>query len=336
VRLSRFKPDALVRRQARIWFGRIAGEPSPEMRARFERWYHASRRHADAFNRLALIYEGTGMVRHTAAGGNRDFRFTARPRPMLPAPAWATAAVFATIVLGGLVLRPVLFRSDVTAVMLATDLGEIREVRLADGSRVTLDTKSAVRVQIDRRRRVVTLERGRARFVIAAGAAPFIVRTGTAEISSHEAILDVTRERNDARVDLLSGAARIESVSGNGPAPAELQAPAEVQDPGEPSQRAGSPPAAPANWPSGILEFASTPLDEAVRQVNRYSRQQIALVDPEAQSMRVTAVLKAGDAPRAAKAISRAFGLPLARDVNGNWLIGCAPPLRRQKDTHCR
>src|SRR3546814_10843314 len=47
---------------------------------------------------------------------------------------------------------------------LQSKLGEIREVQLPDGSRVTLDTDSLVLTKFDRDLRDVRLVRGRARF----------------------------------------------------------------------------------------------------------------------------------------------------------------------------
>ena len=59
-------------------------------------------------------------------------------------------------------------------VMLMTRVGEIRQVELADGSRVTLDTATKVVVEIGRSRRSAHLRYGRARFQVALADAPFV------------------------------------------------------------------------------------------------------------------------------------------------------------------
>src|SRR3546814_1555363 len=57
---------------------------------------------------------------------------------------------------------------------LQSKLGEIREVQLPDGSRVTLDTDSLVLTKFDRDLRDVRLVRGRARFNVEKDNRPFV------------------------------------------------------------------------------------------------------------------------------------------------------------------
>src|SRR3546814_11445478 len=78
-----------------------------------------------------------------------------------------------------------LFRSP--AVAYATDLGEQRTERLPDGTRIILNTQTAVEVRYSRQRREIALQHGEAMFEVAHDAArPFVVdRKSTRLNSSH-------------------------------------------------------------------------------------------------------------------------------------------------------
>jgi transmembrane sensor len=101
----------------------------------------------------------------------------AAPRKAIPARPrrrWiggSIAAALALTVLGALEDWPMLLRADYT-----TGVGERRSVALADGSHVTLDSGSAIAVDLSGARRHIRLLKGAALFTVAPDRAhPFTV-----------------------------------------------------------------------------------------------------------------------------------------------------------------
>src|SRR3546814_1494012 len=93
---------------------------------------------------------------------------------------------------------------------LQSKLGEIREVQLPDGSRVTLDTDRLVLTKFDRDMRDVRLVRGRARFNVEKDNRPFVVAAGTGTIPALGKSFDVGLARDErVTVPLFEGAVAV-------------------------------------------------------------------------------------------------------------------------------
>jgi transmembrane sensor len=85
---------------------------------------------------------------------------------------------------------------------LATKLGEIRRVPLADGSYITLDTQSRVSVRYESATRLVRLESGEALFEVAKDPGrPFVVQAGIARVRAIGTAF-IVRRRSDTDVEV--------------------------------------------------------------------------------------------------------------------------------------
>lgn len=190
----------------------------------------------------------------------------------------------------------------------------VKEVRLPDGSLMSLDADSEVKGRFSDAARSLTLVRGRAYFAVATDRnRPFAVRAG-----DYRAVAIGTR----FSVDLAGAALSIELVEGRleiGP----------VEEGAEPrlllagqrfSVRAGRPvvtsmddPAALLRWKSGMLTFEDQTLSHAVAIVNRYSNRQVVIDDPAIGTLRVSGSFKAGEPDRFASAVAELHGLRTRR-----------------------
>jgi ferric-dicitrate binding protein FerR (iron transport regulator) len=113
--------------------------------------------------RNAGLLAGSDVARNRNLGGVRR-----RPAPArLAFAASAALLLLSTVALLG---RSDWMASPAQAEMLAftTQVGEIRAVALADGSRITLDTRTSVRVAFSQGMRRFILDDGRARLLAAA------------------------------------------------------------------------------------------------------------------------------------------------------------------------
>src|SRR3546814_7268470 len=161
----------------------------------------------------------------------------------------------------------------------ATDLGEQRTERLPDGTRIILNTQTAVEVRYSRQRREIALQHGEAMFEVAHDAArPFVVATGDGSVTALGTRFQVRNEGAGAIVTLLEGSVEVTS-----------QADRRQLKPGEQARygagamgidvRQIDPPAT-TSWLQGRLDFSGLPLAEAISEANRYSGVKLRLGDP--------------------------------------------------------
>ena len=289
-----------IDREAAEWLARLRGGEPGEQRA-FENWYSADHAHADAYDRVLASWEATGGLTTFEPG-----------RPALRRHWMLAVAAVAAIVLVCVGLgtgRNVTPRSGSDAVALTTSTGEIRTVALADGSRVTLDTQSAISAEFDASRRQVRLLRGRAHFDVNSEPRPFVIATDAGAISTGGAGVDVSIDGSTTRVGLLSGTAKIRPTSQSASLFRLLPGRSVVVG------RDGllEPPtafsASDTRWTNGMLSFEDAPLSRVIALANRYSATQIVLADPALGTLKFTGTFKARDSLALARMIAAMFGL---------------------------
>jgi transmembrane sensor len=210
--------------------------------------------------------------------------------------------------------------------LLASRVGQIRTIALEDGSRVTLDTDSLVRVQFDDDQRRLELERGRARFEVAPDARrPFVVVAGASEVVAHGTVFDVDLRRPGALVALLEGSVEVRTASTANP----VRRASTILRSGQQLALAGTPAAAQptpirsaeTRWPSGMLSFEDARLADVVASANRYSRTQILIGDPAAAERRFTGTFRAGDPAQLSEMVGSMFDLSVERNRDGNLIL---------------
>lgn len=244
-----------------------------------------------------------------------DRRRTTR-RWLSPAGAAVAAAVACSVVaFGGYVLT--------RGSTYETGIGESRTVRLADGSRVQLDTDSRVDVRLSGSRRDLVLKRGQAMFDVAHDAArPFVVDAGTTQVTALGTRFDVRRLSEGARVTLLQG--RVEVVA-NAAANRSWR-----MDAGQQIQISARAPtakpqvvdvAAATSWTSGRLLFQETPLVDAVAEVNRYADHPIVLAAPSVATKPLSGAFDTGDPLAFAEAVSEIYGLTKSVRADGATVL---------------
>lgn len=163
----------------------------------------------------------------------------------------------------------------------ATAIGEHRNIALADGSQLALDTTSAVRVAWHLRSREAVLLQGRVRFEVAhERLRPFTVDAGPVQVRVLGTVFDVQRRQGEVRVRVLRGLVRVQRSA--------QPAPPWLLHPGERLRIVGGTPAQPepvapgdadGAWVQGRLVFDRTPLREALAEVQRYRSAPIRLYD---------------------------------------------------------
>lgn len=327
------KTKGMLRREAASWLARLQSGRDPDVERKFQRWCDTDPRHAAAYDGVRRSYDQAGLLRHSpeVAAGKQEP--TIRKPEWRPRPALAAAATIVALVpVGALLLRSgILPFGGNNALMLMTSVGEIRQVKLADGSTVTLDTSTKVDVDIGRSRRGAQFIHGRARFQIAQADEPFVVETATSTITTREGVIDVEQAGQRARVNVLAGAADVRGTDQRQTSGVALGAGESVTVDRRGAQQKSKVLSAP-DWTRGMLQFDGTPLADAVALANRYSERKILLVG-DLKDLRVTGAFRAGDTDGLAKALATAFTLSLQQRPDGNLILSrsVSPALQHKK-----
>lgn len=194
-----------------------------------------------------------------------------------------------------------------------TGLGEQRLVSLEDGTRLRLDTDTEVRVRFSRSGRTVTLNRGQAFFEVAHDRArPFVVRADGVAVRALGTRFDVRRLNGEVQVTLVEGSVEVTDTAADARwrmTPGEgLSTDGQALPAPEPVDVAKA-----TSWTSGRLIFRTTPLAQAVAEVNRYSAQKVVIDTPDLQAVPVNGVFEVGDTQAFVAAVSGLFQLQVTQ-----------------------
>jgi len=184
---------------------------------------------------------------------------------------------------------------------LATAIGEIRQMPLADGSRVTLDTLSRVSVSYEPTTRLVRLESGEALFNVAKDPGrPFVVQAGDTRVRAVGTAFIVRRHADGAvEVTVTQGtvdvwretsvpAAVVRLAAGN----RMLATPQSISQP-QPLSHAELDGA--VAWETGIIDLNGRTLGDAAAEFNRYNHEAVVISDPQLAAQKVVGRFEAGN-----------------------------------------
>lgn len=180
-----------------------------------------------------------------------------------------------------------------------TPVGGIASVPMSDGSKVTLNTDSRIRLAVTETERRVELERGEAFFEVAKDPdRPFVVAAGGKRVIAVGTQFSVRRDRDDVRVFVAEGAVRVENET----EPEAREGSNEFKlltlsagsiacasDAGVLLQESTVPEIESyLSWRTGHLIFRDTALADAVAEFNRYNTRKIVIEDPAVAAIRLS------------------------------------------------
>lgn len=319
--------------EAAVWVTRLHG-PGRTRRMELEclAWQQRSAAHREAFERCTETWESVPrltLANAFSASQAGEVRLSTVGLWRRQAARWAPGIAALLIVLsGGLGYQQWRDRG-----LYVTGVGEQRLVVLDDGSRLTLNTGTALRVDLDAARRSVTVERGEALFEVAKDPGrPFVVRAGDSEVEALGTVFTVRYaampERTPDRlaVTLIEGKVMVRPVQrADGAMPARvvtMQAGDRVRVggavvvPGAPAEiRVDRPDVEQVTaWRRRQVVFDDDLLPQAVAEMNRYSRTPIVLLDGSGlDGLRVSGLYGTGDAEGFANAVANLHGLQVRR-----------------------
>ncbi len=301
--------------QAADYFAR-RHEQTALQRQQREAWLAADAAHRRAYDEMARVWEHAGNLSEDPelhALRAQELAVIDRPHRLWRG-GLLVAAVVALICVSLTVGYVALRQPEPPApVSYATQLGERRAGTLQDGSRVVLNTDSAMEARYTQGRRGVALQRGEAQFEVAHDAArPFVVSVGEGTVTALGTRFQVRREVGVDVVTLLEG--KVEVSRGEQRRilqpneQARLSATQGIQVVViEPDQISA--------WLDGRLRFRNTPLGEVVAEANRYSSRKLRLGADALATLPLSGSFHVGDS--AAIAAMAASILPVRVDDSG-------------------
>jgi transmembrane sensor len=210
----------------------------------------------------------------------------------------------------------------------STGVGGLEAVPVPDGSRVTLNTDSRVRIRFNEKERLVDLERGEAFFEVAKDPhRPFIVRAGNRRVVAVGTQFSVRREGDDVRVVVSEGTVRMDPgathASENATAaPLLLAAGSEVRaEAGSVLVQKKSIPEIEQRltWRAGLLTFRDTPLAEAAAEFNRYNSRKIVIEGPDIATLEVGGIFRSNNLDLFVRLLEQGF--PVRATVTGDRIV---------------
>lgn len=318
-------------RGAEKWLNRMLQDPERH-RAGLTRWIARKPAREACYLRLVKTLEGA----------TRDARMLPAPRPQRWSPAYRVlepsplAAVAVVVLAASLTLvaaatmrdvgTPQFVTSASARTVFETRVGEVRTERLADGTSILLDTDTRATLDTRSGRRVVEIERGRARFTLAQnkGGSLEVIAAGFTVIPTGR-VFDVSNR----------GFVNIQPIEGG----LEVRAPAETRS----ATRAAItvdrgkilsiergqnlPPSATVaraseeQWVDGVKSFDNVPIREIIAEANSYSDRRLDLGDATLGERRLFAEINVRDLDMVAEAIAGYLDLDIDRSHTNQLIL---------------
>lgn len=287
------------------WAARVDASPlQPEESAALESWLAAHPQHLGAFARARAV------LAHFD-----DRRLAATPAAATPAPKgvtrrWLGASMAAAALCAAIGLS--LWRTAPSE-QFSSGTGEVKLVPLADGSTVSLNTRTRIDVRYTEKQRAVELHSGEALFSVAHETdRAFVVTVGEAQVKAVGTSFVVRRMPGQA-IEILVVEGNVEVRYGSPVQQALLQAgssatfsPPDVLRTALLAQEEVERRLA---WREGMIAFNGETLREAAQEFARYSDVPILIEDAAVASRTVTGWFAARDSVGFAEAIALSMDL---------------------------
>ncbi|MGY2374603.1 FecR family protein [Pseudomonas sp. SDO524_S393] len=301
--------------QAAQWLTRLHDEDVTDAdRHAFYQWCDADPRHGVAIERMRGLWGSldTLPARPARLALNRAFA----PRRSRGAQVFGVLGV---VLCGWLGVQHV----PVWMADQRTGVGERRQIALEDGSRLQLNSNSAVDVKFDGRQRVIELLQGELWVEVAKDAQrPFVVRTDQGSATALGTRYLVKRAADGTTVvTVIESSVAVKGKASDGVKVMAGQRSTLDHGRAQAPQAIGS--ADPDAWTRGLLKVNDQPLSDVLQTLASYRPGLVRFDAPALQNLRVSGVFKLDDTAAALSAL--ADNLPIQVEYFTDWLVVVKP-----------
>jgi transmembrane sensor len=326
-------------KEANRWLVRLRGDSLSEAETHaFADWLSQDALHAEAFAKAEELFNDMVIVSQlhrttTLSPANTDSKHSKSQslsrhnnRRWLALPlALAAAWLFAV----GLVLPNQAHLLDAYLSDYHTKTGEFRDIQLTDGSRLLLNTNTAVSVDYQASKRQITLHHGQVRFTVAKDAQrPFEVTADGLNVRALGTFFEVYRKASDSitvTVQEHAVAAQIQEDSQKATegTPTQVEVKAGQQLTYNADGMLHQPTDVDLNqasaWQQHRLFINDRPLGELIAELERYRAGRIFLADTQLKNLRVTGVFTLNNPDEVLTRMRKILGLQETR--LGSWWV---------------
>ncbi|QIB66996.1 FecR family protein [Kineobactrum salinum] len=332
-------------------------DPSQVDTAELEVWLAESAEHRRVFRETALVYGQADVLQVLADLLPLELEpaalSDAKSRPAFSPSSWPrrggsiAAAVVLSCALGfGLVKNDGWFDRQGQPRSYATEVGGRKLVELDDGSTLTLNTDTALQIELTDTLRKVVLERGEAFFSVASDPErPFVVVTGEGLVTAVGTAFSVYKRELGVEVTVTEGRVRVQAVQKLPPKQSGPGKPHSIsgmatgtldqrdQDKGPTETVLDSGQVATFSktiehvetvareklsrkliWQQGMLAFEGESLEEVIDQFSRYTTLKISIEGSELRSIAVDGYFKSDDLASMLNSLRLNFGIEVVRE----------------------
>lgn len=310
------RPRALNREMeaAVDWFARLQAEDVTDAeRAAFEAWKAADPAHTEAYQKLEALWGRPEFATAASrAGSEQPVAPVTRLSPKSRRKARPLAAAVAAVLLCAAALG---FLNDIRLSLQAdhrTGTGERERIELADGSSLTLNSRSAVRLDMAADHRRVHLLAGEVYFDVATDPnRPFEVVGAEASVHVLGTAFAVQEADGRTVVTVRHGAVRV-AAGGTGSTPMVTGQRISAAG-GQLGARTQVEPARALAWLEGRLVFRQRPLGEVLNQLARYHSGWIVVANDRLRGIEVSGNYRLTDPVAIVESLAAATSAQLIR-----------------------
>jgi len=277
-----------------------AGRDAPLEERAFRAWLEADPAHADEYALCEITWSLSQEAARDLPPPPAHGRQRAGPRLL------AVAAMIAAVAIGGAAF----WWWPSAAQQWSTGAGEQRIVTLADGSRVSLNTRTRLSARLTRGARDIELQEGEAYFEVSPDASrPFTVHTVLGSARAVGTHFNVYLQRSHLAVTTAEGRVLVNGGAAGEGVYVDAGRQAAVDAGAASATLHDANLAATLDWRERRIEVDDVPLAQVLEEFSRYTALPVRPADPGVGALRVTAVLRAGDLQALRVTLHEAFGL---------------------------
>jgi len=299
------------------WASRVDREPlSADDEKALAAWLEEDTRHRGAFMRMRAIAVHSERARALGPNFEPDRFMSPDSAPFKKRVMWRRGLGLASAAAAVAVIASVGIHLLITAPSYDTRKGEVKVVSLSDGSVMTLNTASRVKIDFSTTGREVRLIEGEALFdVVRDSSRPFIVDAGAASVRAIGTRFTV-RRLEDAPIQVIVSDGLVEVQEPNLLKPVRVAKNMQARIPTVATDVSlEAVPIAPEAlrrelaWRDGHIAFEAERLAQAAVVFARYSGTRVIIDDPSIAELQVTGLFTATDPVTFARATATSLGL---------------------------
>jgi transmembrane sensor len=312
-----------IRNEAAAWIMQLhAADRTPSADSALRNWLSQSKTHREAFEIASDLWNAGATLPVSTIG--RIARSGPRER-LSPRRAWLAAAALACCAL----VAEFVYQSRDRS--LTTVVGEQRSMTLEDGTHVTLNTATRLKLAYESSVRQVVLESGEALFEVAKDPhRPFVVTVADREVTALGTSFIVRHENERTAVTLVEGKVIVASRGSSAGNARDAGRAITILQPGERltfDAHAHPTLDRPAlekvrAWERRQAAFQNTSLLDAIEEMNRYSKKKLVIGDSTAAAVRVSGIFRVGESEIFALALRNTYPLRIAEQGDSLVIYG--------------